>query len=135
MTIDEYLAELRRRLRAGPLAKRRILREVEAHLRDAAEREGDERAAVAAFGPAGALVGRFAPPRRIAPRVLFAALAAASTAAAIALGLSAVGGPHPTRAEIARLARGYCGGPNASKACLLIARRQIGRRPDSFSSR
>ena len=36
MTIEEYLAELRRRLKVGPLAKRRILREVETHLREAA---------------------------------------------------------------------------------------------------
>jgi hypothetical protein len=58
VTIDDYLTELGSHLRAGPLAKRRILREIEAHLLEAAER-GGESAAVAAFGPPAELAARF----------------------------------------------------------------------------
>jgi hypothetical protein len=38
MTIEECLAELRRNLHVGPLAKRRILREVEEHLLERSKR-------------------------------------------------------------------------------------------------
>jgi hypothetical protein len=58
MTIEEYLAELRRHLRVGPLAKRRILREIESHLAEAAAKRG-ENAAIAELGPPGALARRF----------------------------------------------------------------------------
>jgi hypothetical protein len=37
VTIEEYLAALRRELRAWPLRKRRIMREIEGHLLDAAQ--------------------------------------------------------------------------------------------------
>jgi hypothetical protein len=69
MTIEEYLAELRRHLRAGPLTRHRILREVEAHLADAAKREEEngfareqaEGRAVRRFGLPDAVAARFSP--------------------------------------------------------------------------
>ena len=59
--IDAYLAELSRHLRVGPLRRRRILAEVEAHLTDAG---GDEEA-VARFGAPEEVAGRF---NELAPR-------------------------------------------------------------------
>ncbi|MDQ3162176.1 MAG: hypothetical protein M3Q92_04990, partial [Actinomycetota bacterium] len=52
---EAYLAELSQHLRVGPLRRRRILAEVEAHLTDAG---GDEEA-VARFGTAAEVAGRF----------------------------------------------------------------------------
>jgi hypothetical protein len=66
VTIDAYLAELRRRLRHRPLARRRILEEVEAHLRESAaavgeneavRRFGDPRAVAAGYPPRWGLLG------------------------------------------------------------------------------
>jgi hypothetical protein len=65
MTIDKYLAELRRHLNVNPLAKRRILREIAAHLADAAERDGDEHRAVLSLGSPAELATRFARTGRI----------------------------------------------------------------------
>ena len=126
MTIEEYLAELRRHLKVGPLAKRRILREVETHLREAAEREGDEWAAVAAFGSAEATAARFA--RRRLPRAL---AAASAFDAGVVVAAFAVSGTSPTASPDfagAILARAYCGGINAPPVCLRLARKQIARR-------
>ncbi|HET6643781.1 MAG TPA: hypothetical protein VFG93_10940 [Gaiellaceae bacterium] len=49
--IDAYLAELGRMLRLRFLVRRRLLAEVEDHLRDSARALGSEREAVARFGP------------------------------------------------------------------------------------
>ena len=58
--IDAYLADLDAALTAGSLRRRRrILAEAEDHLRCAAE-AGDERAAIAAFGPPELVARRFA---------------------------------------------------------------------------
>ena len=66
MTIAEYLVELRRHLRVGPFAKRRILREIEAHLIDSAARTGSEGDAVASFGSPELVAARLsAPPLRL----------------------------------------------------------------------
>ena len=62
MTIDAYLAELRRSLRHRPLARRRILEEVEAHLRESADAVGEEEA-VRRFGEARVVAAGY-PPRR-----------------------------------------------------------------------
>jgi hypothetical protein len=58
--VERYLRELERALPRTSLARRRLLREVEEHLREAAREHGDE-AAVAAFGDARELGRRFAP--------------------------------------------------------------------------
>jgi hypothetical protein len=85
MTIEEYLAELRRHLRVGPLARRRILQEVESHLFDAAAREGDEQMAVSSFGPPDQVAARFSHPRRFVHLRWF--LPATGIAAAVVIGL------------------------------------------------
>lgn len=85
--IDEYLAELGRQLRVGQFAKRRILREVEAHLLDAAERCGEEDTVVAAFGPAEVVAARFDARRpRWAVVAALAALGAGALAAMLVVG-------------------------------------------------
>jgi hypothetical protein len=78
MTIEAYIAELRRCLRHRPLARRRILEEVETHLLESARDVGEEEA-----------VRRFGEPRAVAagypPRwgMLGGALAAVGLAAAL----------------------------------------------------
>jgi uncharacterized membrane protein len=57
MTVRDYLASLSRELRVGPLRRRRILAEVEDHLREAAARDG-EGAAIDRFGPAEEVASR-----------------------------------------------------------------------------
>jgi len=84
VTIDEYLAELKRCLRARPIARRRILREVEAHLHDAAAQRG-EQAAVDSFGPPDVLARRFSRPAHASLRRL-----GASTAGAFAVAVAGV---------------------------------------------
>lgn len=73
MRVDEYLAELRRSLRGGPVARRRILSEIRAHLEDALRQEQAagyesaeaERRAVARVGQAEVLAAAFSKkPRR-----------------------------------------------------------------------
>jgi len=76
MTIAEYLSELEGSLRVGRRAKRRILDEIEAHLRDAAaseqahgmSREEAERLAIDRLGGAALFSAQFArmPSRRLA---------------------------------------------------------------------
>ena len=61
--IDRYLAELSRHLRVGPLRRRRILAEVEAHLQDA----GGDEDAIASFGAAADVATRFNELRRPTP--------------------------------------------------------------------
>jgi hypothetical protein len=61
--IECYLAELSRELRVGPLRRRRILAEVEAHLRDA----GGDEDAIARFGSPGEVAARFNELHRPAP--------------------------------------------------------------------
>lgn len=61
MTIDAYLAELRRRLRHRPFARKRILDEVEAHLRESAEAVGEDEA-VRRFGAARVVAAGYPPP-------------------------------------------------------------------------
>jgi hypothetical protein len=58
--VDRYLRELERALPRTSLVRRRVLAEVEDHLREAAREHGEE-AAVAAFGDARELGRRFAP--------------------------------------------------------------------------
>jgi hypothetical protein len=101
MTIEAYLAELRRHLRVGPLAKRRILHEVETHLRDAADRGGGERGAVAAFGSPETVAARFMP-RRL-PRSL-ALVAAATTAVGVAVTAFAVFGTASPQKRVVSVA-------------------------------
>jgi HAAS len=68
MTIDSYLAELERELRARRAPRARLLREVEGHLHDAADelagsglpRPAAEARAIARFGAATAVAARFA---------------------------------------------------------------------------
>ncbi|MGH3105112.1 MAG: HAAS signaling domain-containing protein [Gaiellaceae bacterium] len=76
--IDAYREELRGRLGGDPLFRRRVLAEVEDHLREAAERHGEEEA-VARFGPTAQIARELAPMRaagaaRLAVLVLLLAL-------------------------------------------------------------
>jgi hypothetical protein len=87
VTIAEYLVELRRHLRVGPLARRRILREVEAHLVDSAGREGSEESAVASFGPPEVVAARLSSLRRYPLQCLRPSVAAA---ASLGVGLMAL---------------------------------------------
>jgi hypothetical protein len=61
VTIDAYLAELQRRLRHRPLARRRILDEVEAHLRESADAVGEDEA-IRRFGAARVVAAGYPPP-------------------------------------------------------------------------
>jgi hypothetical protein len=96
MTIEEYLAELRRHLRGSPLAKRRILREVETHLSEAAKRDGVQ-SAIASFGLPEEIARRF--DRRRVPwrlgAVVVAVVLLAGTAAVLFVTVG--GSKRPTR--------------------------------------
>jgi hypothetical protein len=112
MTIEEYLAELKRSLRAGLIAKHRVLREVRGHLLDAAAREGDVEAAIASFGAPVEVALRFneqSPGRR--RRVVWAATAAA-LAGGVAAGLVlSLGGSKPSVPIVfVRAAESACNG-------------------------
>jgi hypothetical protein len=61
VTIDAYLAALRRRLRHRPFTRRRILDEVETHLRESAEAVGEDEA-VRRFGEARVVAAGYPPP-------------------------------------------------------------------------
>jgi hypothetical protein len=63
VTIEEYLDELRQHLRVGPLARRRIVREIEGHLIEAAADRGED-AAIAELGSPRLLARRFSDDRR-----------------------------------------------------------------------
>ena len=67
--IDDYLAELRRRLRFRPVLRSRLLAEAESHLRESAEALESEHEAVARFGPPEHIAA--AAIRGAAPRGLF----------------------------------------------------------------
>jgi hypothetical protein len=60
VTVDEYVAALRRRLWTRPLARKRILEEVEAHLRESAGEVGEEEA-VRRFGTTAEVATGYAP--------------------------------------------------------------------------
>lgn len=74
--IDHYLRDLERALPRGLVLRRRILVEVEDHLREAARERGEEDA-VTSFGPPQELARRYAPlaARRVGALVVFALLA------------------------------------------------------------
>jgi hypothetical protein len=74
--IERYVRELERSLPRGLVLRRRILVEVEDHLREAASARG-EAGALASFGPARELARRYAPlaARRLAALAVFALLA------------------------------------------------------------
>jgi len=99
LSIEEYLAILQRNLRARPFARRRILREIEAHLLDAVGRERSggtsreeaEQRAIARFGPAEGLAARLSEPseaRRRRKAALMVAVGASAVGVALGLGLS-----------------------------------------------
>lgn len=73
-TIPDYLAELRRNLPPHPFYRRRVLAEVEDHLRESAAEHGEEEA-----------LARFGAPREVAAR--FASGAAASAASLASRGV------------------------------------------------
>ena len=81
MTIEGYLVELRRHLRVGPLTRQCILREVEAHLMDSAERRGSEESAVESFGPPEVVAARLSSLRRYPLRRFGPSLGAAAALA------------------------------------------------------
>ena len=72
MTVRDYLASLSRELRVGPLRRRRILAEVEDHLLEAADREG-EGAAIDRFGPVEEVASRLNRQWRVRTRLAAAA--------------------------------------------------------------
>jgi hypothetical protein len=130
--IEEYLAELSRHLRVGPLAKRRILREVEAHLQDTVRHETAEgassqeaeRRALARLGPPQELALRFAANGR-GPRLRLGAIGVAAAGACIAAVLAVVfvGNDHSLAAS--KFARALCGGKNAKPNCIKFAERKF----------
>jgi hypothetical protein len=97
--IVRYLRARRRELNLGPLRKRRILREIEAHLLDAVEdaltkggrRLESERVAVERLGPPELVAEQFTRKRRYWPAAAFASLAVAAAAAVVA---PQIGGVH-----------------------------------------
>jgi hypothetical protein len=107
VSAEEYLAALRRTLRVGPFAKRRILREIDAHLVDAIRREEvggatrtvAERRAIACFGDPRILAARFSEGRRTTRR--WATPAGLSAAAGIAVAL-VVGFDGPSGLDLLR---------------------------------
>ncbi len=106
MTIEEYLAELRRHLRVGPLAKRRIVREIESHLSDASlhARVEAENKAIEQLGTPEDVAGRF-PRRAVAARWVAIAAAllvtgGAATALVLVLGSGIRPGSHVKAAPL-----------------------------------
>jgi hypothetical protein len=91
MTIEEYLAELRRCLRVGPFRKRRIVREIEAHLVEAASDRGED-AATTELGSPRLLARRFKRGRPSRGRWAAAAVLAALALGAVAASVSVFGG-------------------------------------------
>jgi hypothetical protein len=95
MRIDEYLAALARQLRVGRRSKRRILREIETHLLDAAAREEQagcsrpeaEVRAVSRMGSVQVLAERFSRPPNRKTQLVYGGVAAAILAGAIATAL------------------------------------------------
>lgn len=96
--IEEYLGTLGDRLEVDAKRRRRVLREVRAHLQEAAARDEESgvkstearHRAVARFGAPDEVARRFhselkAPPRRVGPRVAAAALACCAAAAGVAV--------------------------------------------------
>jgi hypothetical protein len=130
MSIQEYLRELERRLRVGPMRRRRILRELEAHLLDSAaeeERTGlsrleAERRAIERLGSVDDLVARFNTARRRRPSGRLIAVAAVVGFVTVALVLSAVLITGGTNHASNRLAAVVCRGENAKQATSKIAR-------------
>lgn len=98
MTIDEYLAELRRHLKVGPLARRRILREIETHLVEATAQEltaghPAEQAERRAIERVGSPVDLAAPFPRARWVPVLASVAVAAATAAILFGAGGVSAP------------------------------------------
>jgi hypothetical protein len=125
MSIEEYLRELERRLGVGPIRRRRIMRELESHLLDAAaeeERTGlsrleAERRATERLGTADELAARFNTARRSWPSGRLIAVAVAVAFATVALVLPVVlitGGANHAANRIAAV---VCRGENAKQAC------------------
>jgi hypothetical protein len=103
LTISEYLRELRAHLRVGLLERRRILREVEEHLAESAEREGEVRA-IESFGTPQEVAERFMSlPGRLSP--WFASALGGTTALALALAI-AFGGLSGVRTQQRVLGKG-----------------------------
>ena len=133
MTAEEYLRGLRRALRVGPLARRRIVRELEAHLADTVAHElaagataaETERRAIARLGDPDSLPDF--PARRVRPRYKLAAAVAsiAVAGAAVALALVVPRGTSTPPTKVQRLARMLCGGANATDACVNRAAQSI----------
>jgi hypothetical protein len=106
MSIEEYLAILRRSLRARPFARRRIVREIEAHVLDAARQEEmggiggveAERRAIARFGSAEELAARFSEPKdaRRGKAALVIAAGALAIGVGAVIGLALGRGTHRT---------------------------------------
>lgn len=143
MTIEEYLSELRAKLRVGPFRKRRILREIEGHLLDAVHeariagigRQEAERLAIERFGSPRQLADRFDHGRNRFSRfrVAAVALAAIAVGAAAALGIvlgrndSAPGAPVASKAV-----RAACGGEQADPECIKLVTAKLDRMRSSF---
>jgi hypothetical protein len=130
VTIEGYLAELRQCLRLGPLAKRRILREVDEHLRQAARRDEGEERAIASFGSPAEVAARFARPRRYVPRAAGASLVAVLAVTAIVASVIGIRSPDLTQTQVTRIVRAYCGGVNAKAICVRVNLRYFREHPE-----
>ena len=122
--LDDYLAALRRELRGDPFFRRRVLAEVEDHLRESAAEHGDEEA-IARFG-APADVARGFATRGAERAALVPALAVLLAAAAFVLAYGATENslppaPWPSAAEAPTSVRGTIAGAQIALAAALLA--------------
>jgi HAAS len=107
VTKEEYLAELRRHLKVGPLTKRRIVRELESHIDDATGQGEAEQRAIADLGPPAVVAASFQRPRA---RVGWTALAAVALMAVTALlVVKAAGGTQRGARAAASPSPDWCG--------------------------
>ncbi len=127
MSVEEYLRELGRRLSVGPVRRRRILRELEAHLLDATaeeerggrSRQDAERRATERLGSVDDLAARFGARRRSrTTRRLVAISVGVSVAATAAFALPMVLVDSGESHAVSRVARIVCGGENAKQTCV-----------------
>jgi hypothetical protein len=122
--VDDYLAALRRELRGDPFFRRRVLAEVEDHLRESAAEHGDEEA-LARFGAPRDVAQGFAT-RASERAALVPALAVLLAASAFVLAYGATENllppaPWPSAAEAPSSIRGTIAGAEIALAAAVLA--------------
>jgi hypothetical protein len=122
--VDDYLAALRRDLRGDPLFRRRVLAEVEDHLRESAAEHGEEET-LARFGPPAEVARGFAT-RGAERAALVPALAVLLAAGAFVLAYGATENvlppaPWPSAAEAPSSISGTLAGAGIALAAAVLA--------------